>query len=165
MIRLMSLVVLLLACTLTPAQEVTLKRVTYEELQHAITAHRGKVVVVDFWASFCTPCRKAFPHLMKLHRDYEKYGLVVITVSVDDTKDPDAVAEALRFLKQQKATTVNVLLQDGANVLEKKLKIESIPATFVFNRAGQIEKKYTDAPAANELDRLVTALLRQKGSR
>ena|SRR5436309_12857570 len=97
-----------------------------------------------------------------MHRKYAKQGLVAVSVSVDDLEDKETQAEVLKFLRQQKATFANFLLNETPEDWQKKLKIEAVPAMFVFNRAGQIEQKYAEAPKHAEIEKLVEQLLRQK---
>jgi len=97
-----------------------------------------------------------------MHRKYEKQGLVAVSVSVDDIEDKETPDEVLKFLRQQKATLANFLLNETPEDWQKKLKIESVPAVFVFNRAGQIEQKYGEAPKHEEIEKLVEQLLRRK---
>jgi peroxiredoxin len=97
-----------------------------------------------------------------MHRKYEKQGLVAVSVSVDDVEDKETPDEVLKFLRQQKATIANFLLNETPEDWQKKLKIEAVPAVFVFNRAGQIEQKYSEAPKHAEIEKLVEQLLRRK---
>ena len=97
-----------------------------------------------------------------MHRKYGKQGLVAVSVSVDDVDDKDTPGEVLKFLRQQKATGPNFLLNETQEDWQKKLKIDAVPAVFVFNRAGQIEQKYLEAPKHAEIEKLVEQLLRQK---
>jgi thiol-disulfide isomerase/thioredoxin len=144
------------------AQDVTLSKVRYDGLTRFVSAQKGKVVIVDFWATYCVPCKAAFPHLVEMHQKYAGRGLVVVSVSIDDSKDRDAIEEAQKFLRAKKATMTNFLLDEGPAVWQKKLGSESVPVVFVFNRAGQIEKKYTESPKPAEVDSLVEKLLQQK---
>src|SRR5437764_15333129 len=159
-----SVIGLLLAALPASADEVTLKNVKYEDLAKFVAGQRGKVVVVDFWASYCVPCRKAFPHLVALHRKNGGRGFVAVSVSVDDVKDKKAVTAARAFLSQQQATMTNFLLDEVPAVWLKKLKSDGVPVVFVFNRDGQIERKWTEAPDAEEMDQLIEKLLAAKGA-
>jgi hypothetical protein len=97
-----------------------------------------------------------------MHRKYAKQGFVAVSVSVDDLDDKETEGEVRKFLRQQKATFANFLLNETPEDWQKKLKIDGVPAVFVFNRAGQIEQKYTEAPTHAEIEKLVEQLLRQK---
>ena len=97
-----------------------------------------------------------------MQRKYAKQGLVAVSLSVDDLDDKETEGEVLKFLRQQKATFANFLMNEAPEDWQKKLKIEGVPAVFVFNRAGQIEQKYAEVPNHAEIEKLVEQLLRQK---
>src|SRR4051794_31425003 len=60
---------------------------THAGLQDVIKQNKGKVVLIDFWADFCVPCKKAFPQLVQTHGKFAKDGLVVLSVNLDDPSD------------------------------------------------------------------------------
>lgn len=141
--------------------EVQLKLVKYEELAAAIKALRGKVVVVDIWADYCLPCKKAFPHLVEMHRKYAGQGLVCVSVSVDE---PEKRAKALAFLQKQGATFANYLLTEEVEVWQQRWKVKAPPIVFVFSRDGRRAAKFDhDDPDKNftydEVENLVKQLL------
>src|ERR1700687_469630 len=70
-----------------PAEATELKIVKYAELANLIVKNKGKVILLDFWADTCLPCKKAFPHLIELHKTYEAKGLVVISVCTDELEE------------------------------------------------------------------------------
>ena len=96
-------------------------------------AQRGKVVLVEVWGDFCVPCKKGFPHLVKLHQDRAKDGLVCISVAVDDELKPAILA----FLTKQKATFANYWLDERATVWQDQWDIKGPPAVFLFDRQGR----------------------------
>jgi thiol-disulfide isomerase/thioredoxin len=145
-------------------EDVSYRKVKYDELARFVAGQKGKVVVVDFWATFCIPCRNAFPHVVELHQKQAARGLVVVTVSVDDPSDANVVEEVGKFLRRQGATTTNFLLDEAPEVWTARLKAKGVPLVFVFNRAGQIETKYTEAPKPAKLDALLEKLLSEKGA-
>jgi peroxiredoxin len=97
-----------------------------------------------------------------MHRKYASQGLVVLSVSVDDVNDKEAVDEVKKFLRDQKATMPNYLLDEPPEVWQKKLNAEAVPCTFVFNRAGEVEQKYLEVPKEGALEKLVEGLLKKK---
>jgi thiol-disulfide isomerase/thioredoxin len=150
------------------SKEVSLQVVSYRELGNAVKAQKGKVVVVDVWASWCVPCKKEFPHLIALHNKYSADGLVCMSASVDKAgKTHDS---ALKFLIDRKATFANYRVDEDFASLCERWDIKGIPAVFVFNRDGKREKKYThddpDKPFDYEKDvePLVRRLLSEKKS-
>jgi cytochrome c biogenesis protein CcmG, thiol:disulfide interchange protein DsbE len=91
---------------------------------------RGKVVVVDFWASWCAPCRQSFPWLNEMHAKYRDRGLVVIGINVDREH-----AEAELFLKQTPADFEIVYDPDGS--LAARYQVPGMPSSYLFGRDGQ----------------------------
>jgi thiol-disulfide isomerase/thioredoxin len=91
----------------------------------------GKVVLVDFWASWCGPCKKAFPVLKELHETYSAKGLVIVAVSLDEEKkNMDA------FL--QKNPVPFAVLRDPGAKLAEKLSVQNIPTSYVLDSKGKV---------------------------
>lgn len=96
-----------------------------------VPSTRGKVVLVDFWASWCGPCRKSFPALEELHQRYKGRGLVVFGVSVDE----DAGAMK-RFLQQHSVSFP--IARDQAHKLVEAVKVGTMPTSLLVDRHGVI---------------------------
>jgi peroxiredoxin len=103
---------------------------------------KGKVVMLNFWATWCPPCRKEMPDLESLYKQFASQGLLVLGVSDDD---PDKVREFV----QKQGTTYPVLLDPGSRV-NHLLHIEGIPKTFVFDREGKIVSQSIDMRTKNQ---------------
>jgi thiol-disulfide isomerase/thioredoxin len=147
---------------LAQAQGVELKTVRYDQLIAAVKAQQGKVVVVDFWADYCVPCKREFPHLVELSQKYGGDGLVAISVTLDDPTDDAAKGRALKFLQAQKATFTNYLLDEKPEGWQEKLKIDGPPLVVVFNRQGNKEKEFKDEVNYAEIEKLAVKLLKEK---
>ena len=93
-----------------PVQLTTVDRAAFDA---TIAKHRGKVVLVDFWATWCGPCVEQLPHTIELGRKLADRGLAVVTVSCDDPAESDRVAEFLRSKDASVAT--NLISQFGAS--------------------------------------------------
>ena len=106
-------------------------------LRSAIAAQKGKVVVLNLWATWCPPCVEEFPALVKLYETYRKRGLVVIAASLDEPGDRDRVAS---FLKAQKASFPVYLRKSGdpEEFIEPTEKgwTGAVPTTFIYRRNG-----------------------------
>jgi thiol-disulfide isomerase/thioredoxin len=100
-------------------------------LAQAVARHRGNVVLVDYWATWCRPCKILFPHTVELHNRFADKGLAVITVSTDGL---DAVDDVRAFLSQHHATTENYLITDPRSLNN----ITAIPYIQVIDRNGKI---------------------------
>lgn len=92
---------------------------------------KGKVVLVDFWASWCVPCAESFPAMEELHQRYRDKGLVVIAVSVDDKP-----AKMEKFLKKHPVTFS--VVRDAAQALAAAADVEGMPTSFLVDREGKV---------------------------
>jgi len=127
-----------------PPNVVQLDLVTYKQLGAEIKRLHGTVVLVDFWADYCQPCKQKFPAVMALHNKYADRGFTVVSVSVDDVADAETRERVKAFLVQQKATCRNLLLAEKPEVWVPKLKMESIPAMILFDRQGRMINRWGD---------------------
>lgn len=97
--------------------------------------YRGKVVVVDFWASWCVPCRRSFPWLNRMQEKYAGDGLVVVGVNLDqDAKEAEA------FLNEFPARFTIITDPDG--ILARKFDVMAMPSSYVIGRNGEIAKRH-----------------------
>jgi thiol-disulfide isomerase/thioredoxin len=149
-------------------QKIVMTHVKYDGLKQEILKQRGKVVIVDFWASTCVPCREAFPKFIKLKDQYGGKGLVVISVSIDPSENLNAVKSANKFLNQSNSPFRNLLLDEPAELLAK-FDYVSIPFYYVFDRKGKWtryraydyrEKK--ENALYDDLEKTVVSLLDEK---
>jgi peroxiredoxin len=97
---------------------------------------RGKVVVVNFWATWCPPCRKEMPDLETLYKQFKDQGLVILAISDEDA------GKVGPFIAEQKVT-YPILLDPGRKVNEL-FQIEGIPKTFVYDRSGKLVAQSID---------------------
>jgi thiol-disulfide isomerase/thioredoxin len=121
------------------AETIRLTVVDCDQLNAILKTYRDKIVVMDIWASFCPPCRKQFPNLLKLQKRHVAEGVICISVSVDDFDHRDL---ALAFLKAKHATIDNYLLDEDAAVWQDEWRLNAIPAVFVFDRRGRVAAKF-----------------------
>lgn len=123
-----------------------------------LSAYRGKVVYLDFWASWCTPCQQSFPWMNSLKQMYGRDGLVVIGVNLDH--DP---ALAREFLSDNSADFDVVYDPDGQ--IADEFKPPSMPTSYLIDREGHIRYVhpgfYVDKEGDYAAD--VVQLLKQKG--
>jgi len=102
---------------------------------------RGKIVVVNFWATWCLPCRKETPALEKAYDQYKDSGMVILGVNL---ADQDSVSEVESFVQEFKLTYPILLDQDGS--ISNLYQIEGLPMTFFINREGIIRTLVVGGP-------------------
>ena len=120
-----------------------------------IPSTAGKVVIVDFWASWCGPCKASFPALNRLQAKYGPKGLVIIGVSVDE----DA-AKYKAFAEKQAATFT--LVHDAAHKAAAVFSPATMPTSYVVDRKGIIRHIHTGfhgAKSEAEYEKQIVALL------
>ncbi len=108
---------------------------------------KGKVVLVNFWATWCPPCRKEMPDLEALYQQYKDKGLIVLAVSDEDP------AKIESFIKE-KHYTFPVLIDAGRKVNEL-LHIEGIPKTFIYNRQGKLSAQSIDMRTRAQFEKML----------
>ena len=96
-----------------------------------LSQHRGRVVVVDFWASWCKPCRQSIPWLNALRARYGADGLTIIGVNVDAVRD-----DADRFVRDVPIDFEIVF--DPRGDIASRFGVRGMPSTYVFDRSGQL---------------------------
>ena len=145
-----------------PPAAIAVKVVKYDGLSALVKKQSGKVVVVDFWADYCIPCKREFPKLVALHKERAADGLVAVSVSLDDMSEDGAKDKVLKFLQKQKATMTNLILDEKPEVWQAKFKIDGPPLVMVFNRKGELEQKFVDKEVDYAvIGKLVADLLRK----
>ena len=114
---------------------------------------KGKVVVLDFWATWCAPCRSEIPGYIALQEKYAKAGLVMVGVSLD-REGPEVVK---KFMTDQKIN-YQIVLGDE-KIAEAFGGVEAIPTTFIIDRQGTLRYRKVGAMPAGEFEAVVTPFL------
>jgi thiol-disulfide isomerase/thioredoxin len=96
-----------------------------------LSPYKGKVVYLDFWASWCSPCLASFPWMARLHKDLEAKGLVIVSVNVDSEH-----AEAEKFIKAHPVDFE--VIYDPQGKLAKGHRVIGMPSSFLFGRDGKL---------------------------
>jgi thiol-disulfide isomerase/thioredoxin len=148
------------AGTTRAAEDVEIKIVKYPQLAEAIRQNKAKVIVVDFWADWCVPCKREFPNLVKLHEKYAKDGLVAVSVSLDDPHKDGITAAVLKFLRSRKASFTNFVLDESPEYWTKKFDTVGPPFAYVFDREGKW-RRFQGAEHYGEIEALVLDFLKK----
>jgi len=139
-----------------PAPQFTLPSLLQDK-PTSLQQYSGKVIYLDFWASWCAPCRTSFPLLNKLHQKLKAQGFEVVAVNLDEDK-----AKAEEFLKE--IPVEFTILRDAKGEWSDKFVVESMPTSFIIDKQGVIQNihKGFTSDDINELEHKITELLAKK---
>lgn len=106
------------------------------KLEGSLPKLEGQVVLLDFWASWCNPCKASFPEMEKLHKSFAQRGLTILAVSVDEKQE-----NMQRFVK---STNVSFpIVRDAQQKLVAAADVKAMPTSFLIDRAGRIRFVHT----------------------
>jgi thiol-disulfide isomerase/thioredoxin len=140
---------------------ITVSVANPQKIKQSIESEKGHVVVVNFWATWCSPCVAEFPALIKLYNDHRAAGLELITVSADQRGDISA--KVLPFLKSHKAYSTNFLMhakdpEDAINAFDRSWQGD-LPRTFIYDKKGHLAKTLAGEQTFAELEAAVRPFL------
>jgi peroxiredoxin len=128
--------------------------------QHSLSDYEGKVVLLNFWATWCGPCQSEMPHIQKMKNELEEEGLVVLSVSIDEAKDISKV----KPLVKRNRYDFTVLLDKETKVVSLYNPDKTVPYTSIIDRDGNLYySKVSYAPGDEvELKKKVKSALKGK---
>ena len=146
-----------------PQKPIVVAPIDAEALKNLLTEQRERPLLVNFWATWCDPCRDEFPDLVKIDAEYRPQAMDFVTISLDDFTD--IKTSVPKFLGSMKATMPAYLL----NVPDPEPAIDlvdpgwsgSLPATFLFNAKGEVVYKHFGRVAPNELRAAIDKLVKK----
>ena len=115
-----------------PAPSVRLQT---EQGEVGLEAYRGRVVYVDFWASWCAPCRKSFPWMQTMQQRYGDQGLTVLAVNLDSDRQ-----SAARFLRDQAVDFTIAYDPEGRSA--EQFNVPGMPSSYLIDRAGRVRARH-----------------------
>lgn len=126
--------------------KVTVTVASWEEVQQMVAGHAGKVVVIDLWSTWCVPCMREFPNLVKLQDKFpDEVACISVNLNYDGSADatPESHRDAvLKFLTKKGAGFQNVICSDPDEKMYTQLDLGSIPAIYVYDAQGKVHKRF-----------------------
>ncbi len=126
------------------ASDFTLRDVDGKDVR--LSDYAGKVVLIDFWATWCTPCQAELPHLQELYDQYKDKGFVVLAVSMDG---PETLANVAPFARQNNLT-FPMLLDEDTKVVAVYNPKRTAPLSVLVDRKGRIARARAGFNAGDE---------------
>ncbi|TAL70893.1 MAG: TlpA family protein disulfide reductase [Bacteroidetes bacterium] len=112
--------------------------VTIDGREMKLSEFKGRVILLDFWASWCAPCQKELPYLMQLFDDNDDKNFMIIAVNIDKK-----IEQAQKFLDKLKEKAHFPIIWDSKSVIPALYKIESMPTTIFIDKTGVIRYIHT----------------------
>lgn len=119
----------------------------------SLASLKGKVVYLDFWASWCTPCKKSFPWMQKMQDKYRDQGLVIVATNMDRKRE-----KAESFLKDSKTNFVIAFDPEGSTA--EKYQLVGMPSSYLIDRNGQLVFSHAGF-RESDIDKLETVIRKQ----
>lgn len=140
-----------------------LQAVNADQLKAVIQGLDSKVIVVNFWATFCGPCREEFPYFVSLYREFKDQGMSLLFVSMDFDSDRPQIDE---FLSEQGVNFVTYLRAGKDDEFIRGVHPEwsgVLPMTLVYDSSKQLAKFLPKAMTYEELEDVITGVLSSSG--
>jgi len=136
-------------------EQPALKAVHTYELLDELAANHGKVILVNFFAAFCGPCRREIPELIQMRKEIPAEDLLIIGIAIDEN-----IREAASFVKSM-GITGNYPVYYGGEELARAYRIDAIPFNVIYNRDGHIEVSEAGYVPGPEMKQFLMGLIRR----
>ncbi|MEO0116762.1 MAG: TlpA disulfide reductase family protein [candidate division WOR-3 bacterium] len=136
---------------LEPSKDFTLPTLAGENI--TLSKLKGKVVLLDFWATWCPPCRRAIPELVKIYEEYKNRNFLVLGIGLDEKTD---------LLKVQEELNITYPILIGNDKVAKQYEIEAIPTLILLDKKGKTQLRKVGfseeemAEIKNKIEELIT---------
>jgi thiol-disulfide isomerase/thioredoxin len=144
------------------AQSSDIKSVEPKDIKDIVAQYKGKVVLLNFFATWCVPCHTEFPDIIKLQKAYQDKGLQVVEVSMNDVTDKDELEKYLGETKPPFKVYIAANTEDKFYTDVDPRWDTALPMTMIFDRDGKNVAFYKEARNYDQFSKDVTPLLAAK---
>lgn len=124
----------------------------------ALSSYKGQVILLNFWATWCGPCRIEIPGFLELYREYQSQGFVVLGVSVDDP------VPALKTFAAELKMDYPILVGNGRDDVKNAFPLFGLPTTFIIGRDGAICSRHTGLALKEQIEPIIRSLLEARST-
>ena len=117
--------------------------VSFLQWQQTVSDHKGEILIVDLWATWCSSCLQRFPHMVSMSHQYKNNKVKFVSLLLEDPEEPEAIENAKQFLIKQKADFKHYFMNENIMVSFEKLDLLGIPTVFIYNIEGQLAYRLT----------------------
>lgn len=118
-----------------------------------LSNYRGKVVLIDFWATWCPPCRMELPHFKKIHQKYADKNFVILGIAIDDD------AKVKKFVQKEK---IPFTIAHGDRETAKAYNVRAFPTTFLLDTEGNVKYNWVGYKDQAVFEKAIDKLLTEK---
>ena len=130
-----------------------IQKITASELQKKIDENRGKVIIVDFWATWCPPCKEEIPGFINLYKKYKDKGVEIFGVALDFDGEKTVKPYAKRM-------GINYPLFIGSFDMNEEYDVSGIPTTLIFDKKGVLKVRHVGFASQKEFENEILDLLK-----
>ena len=139
-----------------PRPAPSFQAVDFEGKEVSSEEFKGRIVLLDFWATWCPPCVQDLPELSRLHKKYEEQGVTVLGLSIDEA---DGAARKVSRMLQRKKASHPVLLDTSDSPAWAAYHVRAVPAQFLIDGDGQIVRQWLGTTDLEEVEEAIRELL------
>lgn len=128
--------------------KIELRSVDYDQWQTQLKQYQQQIVVVDFWATWCSSCLERFPQMIAMQNKFQDQGVQFVSMLLEDPEEPEAIERAKGFLKRQFEAEKQMgfdhyFMTENLMASFEKLDLIGIPAVFIYDRQSQLAHRLT----------------------
>lgn len=121
--------------------------------------YRGKILLLNFWATWCGPCRGEIPDLVRIHSDFDQDQVAIVGISIDDRGTPEQIQTQLHQSVERYRIDYPIFFDSELELYRAFGSFSAIPTTFLIDRQGSVRKTYTGARSYAEFAQDIQTLL------